>query len=102
MDCSSDWVRGLLVQRGLELGAMSLFRTALRPFNLSANCEEPVMCLGFVNRSLNCSSGDNETVITGWSRRGVMDRVIVWLKYPDSVDEDPGLGGSSPEETTVD
>jgi len=81
---------------------MSLFRMALRLFNLSDNCEEPVMRLGFVNKSLNCSSGDNETVIAGWSGRGVMDPVLVWIEDPDSTDEDRGLGRSNPEETTMD
>jgi hypothetical protein len=40
--------------------------------------------------------------MTGWSGRGVIDRVFVWLEDPESKDEDRVLGGWSPEETTVD
>ena len=56
---------------------------------------------GRVNKSLNWSSGDKETIIIGWAGRGVVDRLFVPAEEPDSKEADRVLGGLSPEEAAV-
>lgn len=82
------------------LGVISGSMTALPIFVFSADCEDSARFFRFgrVNKSLNWSSGDKETVIIGWTGRGVVDRLFVPVEEPDSKDAGRVLGGLSPEE----
>lgn len=82
------------------MGVIPGSMTALLFFTLSTDCEGSARFFRFgrVNKSMNWSSGDKETVIIGWAGRGVVDRFFVPVEEPDSKDADRVLGGLSPEE----
>ena len=68
------------------MGIISGSMITLLLFTLSADYEDSAafLCFGRVNKSMNWSSGDTETVIISWARQGAVDRFFVPAEEPDS------------------